>query len=407
MTQLPEESKNDPDISLEATPKAEGNIVKFYLNILKRNILLITIFSILGLLGAWFASREDPIVYVGRFEILVEPVTSEQKLTDPAVLARSQGVLRDNLLEVDYPTILKILKSPLLLNNIAADLHSLYPKISQDFILQNLQKDLSVQRVQQGSSRLDFTKIIEVTFQSSNPKFTESVLKVAAENFLEYSKQERENSLESGKEFIDSQIPKIKKKITEIQNQQETLQKKYNLVDPRATGNALVETHLLAGQKIVNLQSEINELSILSRNLQKKLGLTPAQALLASKLSQNPERQKLLSQLYQVEADISLKSQSLSPKHPTLVKLMRDKANLENLIQQVTKSIITSTNNLQPINKKVLEFQDGYQLSLIRELVEVQNKIDSLSFRYKTLLDEQEKLNQNLKNCNRSGGIKV
>jgi uncharacterized protein involved in exopolysaccharide biosynthesis len=307
-------------------------------------------------------------------------------------------VLRDNLLEVDYPTILKILKSPLLLNNIAADLHSLYPKISQDFILQNLQKDLSVQRVQQGSSRLDFTKIIEVTFQSSNPKFTESVLKVAVENFLEYSKQERENSLESGKEFIDSQIPKIRKKITQIQNQQETLQKKYNLVDPRATGNALVETHLLAGQKIVNLQSEINELSILSRNLQKKLGLTPAQALLASKLSQNPERQKLLSQLYQVEAEISLKSQSLSSRHPTLVKLMRDKANLENLIKQVTKSIVISTNDPQTINKKVLEFQDGYQLSLIRELVEVQNKIDSLSFRYKTLLDEQEKLNQNLKN---------
>ena len=62
MTYEPEESVNEESDTSKPAPKAEGNLVKFYLNVLKRNVLIILTFALLGLLPAWFLSRKDPSI---------------------------------------------------------------------------------------------------------------------------------------------------------------------------------------------------------------------------------------------------------------------------------------------------------------------------------------------------------
>ena len=397
MTYEPEESVDEENDTSKPAPKAEGNLVKFYLNVFKRNVLIILTFALLGLLPAWFLSRKDPSIYRGKFEILVGPVTSEEKLTDASVLTRTKGLPDEALLSLDYPTILKILKSSLLLSSIAEELHNRYPKISKNFILQNLEQGLIVERVQQGKSRLDYTKVIAVSYDGSNPKFVQSVLEVAADKFLQYSAEEREKSLKSGTDFIDQQIPKLKEKIREIQAQQEAIQKRSQLVNPDKTGSLLVEYNLENQQKIVNIKTQLKELYIVLNDLQKKLGFSAKEALVASSLSQNPDREKLLSRLANINAEIELKSINLTPNHPTLKILINQQLNLTRLIDQKTEEILKRNNINKPLNLNILKYQDANRINLIQKLIETQNQINALSSRYQSLLTEEKKIKQNLR----------
>ena len=58
--------------------------------------------------------------YEGDFRLLVEPITSEAKLSDPSVLARNGDTSNNTSIAVDYPSLLQVLQSPGLLNKIVA-----------------------------------------------------------------------------------------------------------------------------------------------------------------------------------------------------------------------------------------------------------------------------------------------
>ena len=109
--------EQEEDIGL---PSSQKSLFLTYLRILRRKAPLIAIItSLTTLIALWFASR-DSNVYLGSFQILVEPLSSEEKLTDASTLARTKGVVDEKLLVLDYPTQIAILKGKYLriVNNI-------------------------------------------------------------------------------------------------------------------------------------------------------------------------------------------------------------------------------------------------------------------------------------------------
>ena len=111
MAQDDEEEIVEPE-SDEVSPAATSkNLVGLYLNIIWRKWFIPAAFAGAGFAAAAYLSGQDPSTYRGRFEILIEPVTSAEKLTDASVLTRSDGLPSEELLNLDYPTQLKILRS--------------------------------------------------------------------------------------------------------------------------------------------------------------------------------------------------------------------------------------------------------------------------------------------------------
>ncbi|WP_066345705.1 polysaccharide biosynthesis tyrosine autokinase [Geminocystis sp. NIES-3708] len=375
----------------------QRNKLRFYLNILKRKWLIIVGFIMIGFFPAFAISSRDPITYSGNFEMLVEPATSADKITDASTLARTGGNVDERLLSIDYPTILRILKSREILNDIATNISNRYSNIPKDFLLDSFNDSLIVEQAKEGQkNRLDTTKIITVRYKSLDPDFVLLVLNTIADKYLEYSKTEREKSLDSGVKFINEQLPKIKNRINNLQNQQQKLQLENQLVNPAVKGDSLFQINTASNQELLTLESQLKELNVLSNNLQKDLGLSVEESLIASTLSQEPKRQQLLIQLQQIESQIALESAKLTSNHPTLLNLKEQRDNISNLVNQETTKILNQ-NNINPnINPRVFAFQDNNRLNLIQKLIETQNQIDTLSSRYQSLSQNQIQTGNNL-----------
>lgn len=252
------ENAEDELASVVAVKK--GSLPKFYLNVFKRRWLIILTFAVSGFVPAFLWSKTDPVIYPGSFKMLVEPVTSAEKLTEPTTLARTGGNVNEELLSIDYPTILRILKS----NNI---LQQIAEKVNQN-----------------------------------NPLYPPAYL---------------------------------------------------------------------------------------IKTFQKDLGLTPAESLSASTLSQDPKRQRLLLDLQAIDTQIAQQSAQLTENHPNILNLQDQKDNITNLLEKETTRVLQE-NKIDPnVNPRVFAYQDPSRLALIQKLIETQNQIDTLSSRYQSLKNSQ------------------
>ena len=388
------------DISRTSTTKRQknkGNKWKLYLNTFKRKWLVILGFTILGFIPALAIASRDPVTYSGSFQMLLEPGTSADKLTDATTLARTGGNVDERLFTVDYPTIITMLKSRDILEDIAKKINQKYPDVPQYFLLDSLQKDLSIQQVQAGKSRFDVTKVVQVSYKGLNPDFVLLVLNEVADKYLEYGEKEREKSLGSGVKFINEQLPQIKDRINKLQNQQQKIQLENQLVNPAVKGDSLFLVNTEYNQQLLALEAQLKELNILSNNLQKDLGLSVEESFIASTLGQEPKRQQLLLQLQELEYQIGLESAKLTSNHPVILNLKEQRDNILNLLNKTTAKILED-NNINPnINPRVFAFQDSNRLNLIRQLIETQNQIDTLSSRYQSLSQNQIDTGNDLK----------
>lgn len=149
------------DESEELATSSQGGLnFKPLLRTVRRKILLIAGITGISLFAANRFIEDPPPTYEGNFQILVEPVTSTDKLTDPLTLTRTQGNPNENLFNIDYPTQLQILKSPEVLDEIVAEVQTQYPS----FTLKEIQKKLTVERLIGANRRFDQTKILEIEY---------------------------------------------------------------------------------------------------------------------------------------------------------------------------------------------------------------------------------------------------
>ena len=396
MAQDDEEEIVEPE-SDEVLPAATSkNLVGLYLNIIWRKWFIPAAFAGAGFAAAAYLSGQDPSTYRGRFEILIEPVTSAEKLTDASVLTRSDGLPSEELLNLDYPTQLKILKSTIVLSKIVAGVQSSLPQIPEAALVQNLQKNLLVQRVQEGKSRFDYTKILQVTYEGNDPVLVETVLKVTAEQYLQYSLEERENSLQAGVGFIDEQIPILETQIQSLQEQQRTLQKRYNLISPNQQATNLNDAYQSNQLNIQKLDEQLGELKALKLKLETDLGISAAEAPIALNLSQNPDRQNLLQQLQELDRVIAIESGRFTPDSPTLQNLFEKRKTLQAFLDLKTQDILQSSPQAVSRNPHIFVFQDTSRVALLEQLILTENEILKHQTRRQVLTTNQEHLSHNL-----------
>ena len=386
--QISVEDIDDINSSSPDQQKNNRSPIKYYLNIFKRRWLIILGFFMAGFIPAFVLSKFDPDFYLANFDMLLEPVTSEEQLTDPSVIARSGSNTKD-IFSIDYPTILQILKGRSMLEKVANIVSQKYPQYPQGYIFQTFKENLVIERTKSGESRFDTSKIIFVGYTSSDPKLTITVLNTLIDEYLKYSKEEREKNLQAGVSFITEQIPVIELKINQLQDQQKAIQRKYEFIQPVVTGESLSNINITNKQELQRLDAQIEELTTLVNKLQKDLGLTPKEALAAMNLSQDPERVNLLTQLQQIESQIALDSAALTSTHPNLLNLKEQKSNLDRLLVEVNRTILRENNINQNVNPRVFAHQDANRLTLIQQLVETQNQLESLSSRYQSLKQNQ------------------
>ena len=372
------------------TPQKGGLKIGVLLRTLQRRAWLIAGLFILAFTAAKLRDLRKPPNYSGRFDVLVEPASRQQKLSDPSSVAR--GAVQDPG-ELDYATQFEILTSPKLLNPIVDQVKKKYPK----FTFGQLASRLELGRVAVEGVGSGTTKILRVSYSSSDPELVEYVLEVTAQRFLRYSLEERKTYIGEGVKFIEEQLPAVQNRVDSLQQNLQNLQQQYQLINPETQGGDLYERF----QTTINLQqdtqNQLREVQATYVTLINQLQLSPEEAIAASALSQDPGYQQLIGRVLELETQLALNSVRFEPESPNIQALEEQKQSLLPVLNQEAERILGASLSQFSGNPQVLSSQNQVRLRLIDQLIDAANQIQLLEVRSQSLAQVRDDLAQQVK----------
>ena len=376
--------------SSNLAPAQQGVNVTGLLETIKRNILPIVGISSIAALVFSLTNSSTP-TFIGDFQLLVEPVTSEARFSEPSTLTSSSKGVHLGSLEMDYSTIITILKSPGMLASIVEQIQVKYPEFNQ----KQLQDNLKIERLNLDEFDLsNQTKIIEVSYHESDPDLVNLVLEKTADKYLKYSLEERKNQISQGVEFIEDRLPELNNRVDNLQTKLQHLREKNKFIDPELKGEDLLKQVEKINIEQLETNSELKKLKALKRNLERQLNMSPEEAILASALGEDANYQKLITKLKLLDSEISTQTATFQSNTPQMQALYDEKQNLTNLIKQESQRILGNEFNAELANASLFKSQNSIGLKMTQELIETTNQIELLEIQLNSLKNIQNQFEQ-------------
>ncbi|MEM9216902.1 MAG: polysaccharide biosynthesis tyrosine autokinase [Cyanobacteria bacterium P01_F01_bin.150] len=343
------------------------------LKILRRRWLVIggITLAVSGAIWSWTLTRTP--IFQGEFRVLIESIGEANP---------SKGLLLEDLPSadsVDYGTQIEVLKSPVLLGPIAQALQEKYP----DLTVNDLLFKLSV-------SRLRDTKVLSVSYRDPSPQRIQDVLKEVSDQYLDYSFEQRQASLQQGIQFVDDKLPELRDRVTTLQVRLERFRQQYSILDPEIRGNEISGLLASVESQRQSLQAELSQAQSLYQSLQGQLQTTPEVALSDAALSQSARYQSLLNQLQDLEAEIALQSAKYQADSPQIEVLEERRDNLRPLLDEEAARILGDTAN----SGSASAYLSPTELQLNLELIRAANNLQQLQARNRTLVDIENNIKE-------------
>ena len=371
--------QSDPDEG--DNPPNRGLNLRSLGRTLQRQIMLIAGITTAATVAAGYLAMNTPNRYEGDFQVLVEPVTNEARAVDPSVVTRTDaGVPDRGAFTVDYSTQLEILTSPARLNRIVQEVQQQFPTFS----LPQLQEGLTVQRLARENDP-ELTKIIEVTYEDTDPALVQQVLKVTAASYLQYSLEERKTRFGEGVKFIEAQLPDVQRRVNSLQDDIQRLQQQYDILDPAAQGGQLSQQIGDITNQQIATQQLLQEQRVLYDNLRRQLALSPQEAIAASALSEDPTYQASKAALQEVQTQLAIELARFNEEAPVVRSLRQREANIMALMGSQAQTIIGQNLGGGTSNGQVTAFQNSVRIGLIGQMVEAGNQVEMLEARNRVI----------------------
>jgi len=337
-------------------------------------------------LSAWVLSK--PPVYQGTLKLLVEPLNKNN--ADLSFLNDIAGgsALKTN--ELDYESQIDVLKSPSVMNSIVEQIQGRYPDIvyrepnNEDE--QNLENKLTVQQAGQ-------TKIIEVSYKDKSEEKILFILNQIVDGYLEYQEKEYISNLSQAIEFSEDQISRVRTEVATLESQLEGFQQNNNIIDPTSRNQALTTQATFLAEETEKVQVELEGMRKLSRELERKLELTPEQGVIVARLNTEPHYAKLIQQIKETETQIALEGLRFGFEHPSVKTLIAKKDELVSLLNQETRKILGQ--NSQNLSLDFLTSVPN-NVETVQEFFNVNNQIQVLEAKENGLNEAWERLNSQI-----------
>lgn len=296
----------------------DGNLKEFF-SVLQRRALVVAGVVFVMMAAVVYLTLKEENIYEGNFQLLVEPVNSDSNFLGQIPLSDDSNFSKSNL---DYASQIQVLRSQELMKDILPKLQSSYPEITYDSLIRNL-----------NIRRLGTTKIIEISYRSQERKKIDLVLNNLSGFYLEYSLNKRKTKLNQGLEFVEKQLPNIKNRVAQLQQQLQIFRQRYSFVDPENQSSS-VATQL---QNLQEQRLKIDQELATARATYISLSTPEGQQ---ATLNQAPIYSQLVSQLRQLEAQLSAELVRFQPDSPSIAVLEEKRQNLLPLIEDEQKRYV-------------------------------------------------------------------
>lgn len=373
------------------SPQSDDDMdLRQLLTIVRRRIVVIGSVAASLAVGVGFWTFAQQPKYEGTFRLLVEPVTTENKLDG---LTQIPGVPPNLQQEgLDYSTQIQVLVSPELMSPIISRLAQQYPDIDYKSMLENMTIE-----------RFEKTKILEVSYQDTEEEKIQFVLQQLAKDYLKYSLQERQTNLRQGIQFVDSQLPELQLRVNSLQKQLQQFRQQYNFIDPEVKGEQLSKQVDTIELQRLDTQKELAETRALYASFQAQSGAALAdnpafyaatnsqeRSDTAQALKEAPVYQKLVEQLRDIESQIGSDSTRFQEDSPNMVMLRSKRENLLPVLKSEAQRILG--NKLVELSTKI----SGLEVRLA-EITQAENQLNQSVEQLPTLARQYTDLQRELK----------
>ncbi|MEN9878459.1 MAG: hypothetical protein RLZZ158_1498 [Cyanobacteriota bacterium] len=194
-------------------------------------------------------------VYEGNFQLLItDPISDENKSSNGGAgdLGGDSMIeaLARNSTKSDIPTLIEVLRSPMLLAPIASNFNTTAEKLAAQITIST-----------GGSKQKEAEGVLTVTLTDREPTQAQALLQSLKTDYLNYSLKQRQQRLSDGLRFLDRQAPALQAKTGELQAQLAVFRQKYNQLLPTEEGTA-------QKVEITSLQTQVRELQTEQLRLQ-------------------------------------------------------------------------------------------------------------------------------------------
>ncbi|MEA5575047.1 polysaccharide biosynthesis tyrosine autokinase [Anabaena sp. UHCC 0451] len=294
----------------------DGNLKEF-LDVVQRRAFVIAGVVCVMMATVIYSTMKEEKIYQGNFQLLVEPVNSDSNL--------GQIPLPDatiNKSSLDYESQIQVLRSQELMKDVIPKLQSSYSDITYNSLLKNLT-----------IRRLGATKVIDISYKNQDPKKIKLVLNTLSEFYLKYSLEKRKTKLNQGVEFVEKQLPTIRNRVAQLQQTLQIFRQRNSFVDPENQSNTVVaQLQTLEEQRLgIDQQLATARASYVSLSTPEGQRATLNDATIYS---------QLISQLRQLESQLSAELVRFQPDSPSIAVLEEKRQNLLPLIEDEQKRYV-------------------------------------------------------------------
>ena len=392
---LPESSQPkalNPAVGSSTNSEEGGLDLDRIFKAIQRRLWIVLVANVVTIAAAMAWNRTRPHVYEGSFKILIEPVTAEGQVvsslkgTETSVEDQDLGSAQSSKTTLDYPTQIQLLLSDKILQPTFQKLKSSDPKLSYEV----LKSSLSISRIKDTAE----TKILEVRYSSRSANETKQVMNLVADAYIQYSLSERQTNVRRAVQFVDSQLPKIKTQVRDLELALQTFREQNQLIDPTTLGTQLGERMSNTQQEQLTTQVELTKAKQLYQSLQQQIQLQPRSAEAASVLSEAPGYQQLVKQLQDIDIELESLSAELTDEHPKIVSLREKRKKILPLLETKATNLLGSNLSRSIPNVQSLPYQNALRQDLSKQFITVATQVQVLEAKLKKLNESSQMLAQ-------------
>ena len=309
-------------------------------------ILLIIFLSLISSFSFNFYKRIFSPIFRGSFSFLIEDPLNKKsnKLSDNAI-----EQLAFNRSDIDIPTLIQFLKSPVILSNLTTKYNLSY---------KNLRDSIGIATAGGKTSGTRAKGILDVTVFAKKYKTTKNLTKDLSQLYLKIALEQRQQRLYDGLKFLNDQEPELTKKTNLLQNQLADFRERNELLEPGLEGVTLKEQELKIQESLSVFNSQREKLLLLKNeielgrfnvlNMENFISETNSPTY-SEGLKISPADTELLAQINILKAQLSEARFIYKPESKIIKNI---ESRIESLKPLILKSQLSAVNGALNLNEK-------------------------------------------------------
>ena len=325
--------------------------------------------------------------YQSTMQILIEANYKGRRDVQP----QAEAEFSDTNIEIDYATQINVMRSALLIQRAVDLLKPEYPTIT----IKQVKRSLLLAPLVEEDSDAKYTKIVEANYIANDPVKTQKVLQTIYIVYQAYNREQQEQRLKKGLQFINEQIPGVRKQVEESENLLRDFRTNQNLIDPELQAATINNSLNSVVQQRQNLRAQFQDTEARYKVLQQQVGSSPQTALASSRLSQSPRYQTLLNELQRTDLLLAARRGTYTDADPGVQKLVELRQTQQSLLQAEQGRVVgADAAQLNAANSNFLSQgqRTGIDINLTGQLAEVQTVLSALQAQDVSLAKSEQNL---------------